>query len=102
MPLRARSPAHAHVIFLNNKPKPLFLSFDLTLFSGGNENNFDKFKYFYDIPEGWTADTVNKVRVSLLPLFCFIFFFILVKLTHANPINHAALQPDGEVYERDR
>jgi hypothetical protein len=35
-----------------------------TLFSGGNENNFDKFKYFYDIPEGWTADTVNKVRVS--------------------------------------
>jgi len=24
---------------------------------GGNENNFDKYKYYYDIPNGWTADT---------------------------------------------
>jgi len=29
---------------------------------GGNENNFDKFKYFYEIPLGWTADTVNKTE----------------------------------------
>lgn len=31
---------------------------------GGNENNFDKFKYYYDIPDGWTMDTVNKVEKS--------------------------------------
>ena len=31
---------------------------------GGNENNFDKFKYYYDIPVGWTQDTVNKVEKS--------------------------------------
>ena len=31
---------------------------------GGNENNFDKFKYYYDVPEGWEQDTVNKVEKS--------------------------------------
>ena len=31
---------------------------------GGNENNFDKFKYYYDIPQGWTVDTVNKFEKS--------------------------------------
>jgi len=31
---------------------------------GGNENNFDKFKYFYEIPSGWEQDTVNKVEKS--------------------------------------
>ena len=31
---------------------------------GGNENNFDKFKYYYEIPEGWVPDTVNKVEKS--------------------------------------
>lgn len=31
---------------------------------GGNENNFDKYKYYYDIPKGWTADTVNKTEKS--------------------------------------
>lgn len=31
---------------------------------GGNENNFDKFKYYYDVPQGWEQDTVNKVEKS--------------------------------------
>lgn len=31
---------------------------------GGNENNFDKFKYFYEIPVGWQPDTVNKTEKS--------------------------------------
>lgn len=31
---------------------------------GGNENNFDKFKYYYEIPAGWEQDTVNKVEKS--------------------------------------
>lgn len=31
---------------------------------GGNENNFDKFKYYYDIPESFERDTVNKVEKS--------------------------------------
>jgi len=29
---------------------------------GGNENNFEKFKYYYDVPNGWTADTINKTQ----------------------------------------
>jgi hypothetical protein len=49
---------------LSHRSTPLPLG---SLFSGGNENNFDKFKYFYEIPLGWTADTVNKVRVPYLP-----------------------------------
>mgnify|MGYP001260999857 CR=1 FL=1 len=31
---------------------------------GGNENNFEKFKYYYDLPNGWTADTINKTEKS--------------------------------------
>jgi hypothetical protein len=31
---------------------------------GGNENNFDKFKYFYDVPDGWQPDSVNKTEKS--------------------------------------
>jgi hypothetical protein len=31
---------------------------------GGNENNFDKFKYYYDVPEDYERDTVNKVEKS--------------------------------------
>jgi hypothetical protein len=31
---------------------------------GGNENNFDKFKYYFDVPAGWEQDSVNKVEKS--------------------------------------
>lgn len=31
---------------------------------GGNENNFDKFKYYYDVPDDYERDTVNKVEKS--------------------------------------
>ena len=31
---------------------------------GGNENNFDKFKYYFDVPDNFERDTVNKVEKS--------------------------------------
>mmetsp|Transcript_38282 Transcript_38282/g.94970 ORF Transcript_38282/g.94970 Transcript_38282/m.94970 type:complete len:272 (-) Transcript_38282:131-946(-) len=31
---------------------------------GGNENNFEKFKYFYDVPEGWQPESPNKTEKS--------------------------------------
>lgn len=31
---------------------------------GGNENNFDKFKYYFDVPSNFERDTVNKVEKS--------------------------------------
>ena len=31
---------------------------------GGSDNNFDKFKYFFDVPTSYEKDTVNKVEKS--------------------------------------
>jgi len=76
-----------------------------TLLYGGNENNFDKFKYFYEIPEGWQPDTVNKVRAVSLPLHVSFSLFKIVPDAQDVELSltpHATLPSDGEVHERDR